>query len=209
VATLDQLPFRRIVMVRHGHYERTGELGDAAWTLSALGRQQAARAARRLVHVAAASDGRFEGVYASPWPRATETAEATGRLLELQSVKLKPYLREAPPLVGSDGLPPPLASHALPPSLEIERKLAVSQVDRVLARFFKVPTRTSLALVFTHGNLIRYVVARILNLPYEAWITMDISHCSFTDFRVFAGGYVVLAAYNETGHLPPSMITSS
>ena len=37
----------RVILVRHGHYERIGEEGDTVWGLTPLGRRQAVRTGRR------------------------------------------------------------------------------------------------------------------------------------------------------------------
>ena len=47
------------------------------------------------------------------------------------------------------------------------------------------------------------------DLPYEAWAMMDIAHCGLTELRVYSSGFEALISLNETGHLPPSMITTA
>lgn len=200
---------RRVVLIRHGHYERTGGLGDTVWGLSPLGRRQAVKAGKRLATIVESANGRFEGVYASPWPRATQTAEISARELDLQSVKIKPYLHEVVPLVDPDRPEFKLFPLGLTPTPSEERTTAHQQIERVRARFFKSPRRSSIVLIFTHGNLVRYLVTRVLGLAYESWTTMDIAHCSFTEIRVYTNGFEALIHFNETGHLPPSMITTS
>lgn len=202
-------PCRRILLLRHGHYERVGDLGDTVWSLSPLGRRQSVRLGRRLARIAEAAGGRLEGVYASPWPRATETAEIAAREMELTNIKLKPYLHELTPVVDPDR--PEMAMFPLGlPSTPTEAREAVhEQVERVRARFFKPPRRNSLLLLFSHGNLIRYLVTRTLKLDYEAWALMDIAHASVTEIRVYGNAFEALIAFNETGHLPPSMSTTS
>ncbi|MBC8067241.1 MAG: histidine phosphatase family protein, partial [Deltaproteobacteria bacterium] len=170
----------------------------------------AVRVGRRVAQLVAASTARFECVYASPWPRASQTAEIAARELDLGSVKIKPYLHEVVPVVD----PTRVDFGALPLGLERtspeEREIAHDQVEKVRGRFFKPAGRTStLVLLFTHGNLIRYLVSRTLRLPYEAWAMMDIAHCGLTELRVYSSGFEALISFNETGHLPPSMITTA
>ena len=205
----DEIVCRRVILVRHGHYERTPGLSDATWGLSPLGRRQAVKAGRRLTRILESAAGQFEGVYASPWPRASQTAEIAAREMALQSVKIKHYLHEVVPLVD----PERCTLDLFPPSLDrtgpAEREAAHRQVQRVRARFFKPTRRSSLVLLFTHGNLVRYLVTRVLGLPYESWASMDVAHCGFTEMRIYGGGFEALIHYNATGHLPPSMITTS
>lgn len=200
---------RRVFLMRHGHYERTGDLGDLAWGLSPLGRRQAVKVGRRLARIVDSASGRFEGVYASPWPRATQSAEIAGREMDLDNIRIKRYLHELVPLVDPDrpefkGLPLGLA--ATPSE---GRTFVDQQIEKIRDRFFKTPTRRSFVLIFAHGNLIRYLVARTLRLPYEAWAMMDIAHASITELRVYANGFEALISFNETGHMPPSMVTTA
>jgi broad specificity phosphatase PhoE len=200
---------RRVILVRHGHFERTPGLTDTSWGLSPLGRRQAVKAGHRLTRIVESANGSFEGVYASPWPRASQTAEIAARELALPSVKVKPYLHEVVPLVDPDRCKLEL----FPPGLErtgpSERDAAHRQVQRVRARFFRPARKSSLVLLFTHGNLVRYLVTRVLGLPYESWASMDVAHCGLTELRVYPNGFEALIHYNDTGHLPPSMITTS
>ncbi|MBX7081489.1 MAG: histidine phosphatase family protein [Nannocystaceae bacterium] len=205
----DEIACRRVILIRHGHYERTGGLGDTAWGLSPLGRRQAVRVGKRVAQLVTSSTARFEGLYASPWPRAAQTAEIAARELELASVKIKPYLHEVIPVVDParvDFGTLPLGLETTPPH---ERQAAHEQVEKVRDRFFRPPRRAALVLLFTHGNLIRYLVSRTLRLPYEAWAMMDIAHCGITELRVYGSGFEALVSFNETGHLPPPIITTA
>ncbi|MCA9711374.1 MAG: histidine phosphatase family protein, partial [Myxococcales bacterium] len=164
---------------------------------------------RRLAKVVDAASGRFEGVYASPWPRATQSAEIAGREMDLDNIRIKRYLHELVPLVDPalpefQGFPMGLEATPTEGRLFVDR-----QVEKIRSRFFRAPTRRSFVFVFAHGNLIRYLVARTLKLPYEAWAMMDIAHASITELRVYASGFEALISFNDTGHLPPSMVTTA
>lgn len=204
----DEVPARRLLLVRHGHYERVDELGDEVWGLSALGRRQAARTGRRLARLVPHFPGQFEGLYASPWPRAQQTAVISAHEMGVDRVRVKPYLCETVPLVprAADGV------SSMHPTLEItsdaERQDVCEQVRRVVARFFKGGSKPCTYLLFTHGNLIRYLLAETLGLPYEAWMRIAICHASITEIRVFPGHVPALISFNETSHLPPEMISS-
>jgi broad specificity phosphatase PhoE len=200
---------RRILLMRHGHYERTDNLGDTVWQLSTLGRRQAVRLGKRLTRVLEAADGSFEGVFASPWPRARETAEIAGREMDLPNIKLKPYLHELVPVVDPQRPQFAMFPVGLPATPTEGRQAVHAQVERVRERFFRPPRRSGLVLLFSHGNLVRYLVARTLQIDYEAWAMMDIAHASITELRVYANGFEALISFNETGHLPPSMISTA
>jgi broad specificity phosphatase PhoE len=201
--------FRRILLVRHGHYERTGGLGDAHWGLSPLGRRQSVRVGRRLNRVLDTTGGRFDGLYSSPWPRASQTAEVAAREMDLASVKVKPCLHEVIPIIDPRHAPTNLFPVGLPPTAPEERDAAAAQIEAVRSRFFRAPKRTTQVVLFTHGNLIRYLVTAVLGLPYEAWASMDVAHCGLSEIRIYGNGFEALVCFNETGHLPPSMITTT
>ncbi|EDM79017.1 putative phosphoglycerate mutase [Plesiocystis pacifica SIR-1] len=202
-----EVPARRLLLIRHGHYDRVDNLGDTVWGLSALGRRQAARTARRLDRLLAHFDGELEGVYSSPWPRALQTAEIAAHELGLDRVRVKSYLHEAIPLVRA--LPDGRSSHpTLPVTTDEDREIVSRQVARIVARFFKASTKPATYLLFIHGNLIRYLLAHTLGLPYESWMQIAIDHASVTELRVFPGDATALISFNETGHMPPEMISS-
>jgi serine/threonine-protein phosphatase PGAM5 len=202
-----EIPARRVLLVRHGHYDRVDDLGDEVWGLSALGRRQAARTGRRLARLINHFPGKLDGVYASPWPRAQQTAEIGAHELGIDRIRIKPYLHEAVPLVPAVGNGRS-AHPSLPVSTAAERLETARQVQRVAARFFRGGSRPCTYLLFTHGNLIRYLLAEVLGLPYEAWMRIAICHASITEIRVFPGDIPALISFNETGHLPPEMIST-
>lgn len=203
-----EIPARRVLLVRHGHYERVNNLGDEVWGLSTLGRRQAARTGRRLARLVHHFPGQFEGLYASPWPRAQQTAVIGAHELGVDRVRIKTYLRETIPLVSpaADGVS---SSHpSLAVSSAVDRLEVGAQVRRVFARFFKGGNKPCTYVLFTHGNLIRYLLTETLGLPYESWMRIAIYHASITEIRVFPGNIPALISFNDTGHLPPEMISA-
>ena len=193
-------------MIRHGHYERTGNLGDEVWGLSPLGRRQAARTARRLSKVVEPYRGSFEGIYSSPWPRALQTAEIAAHELEQHTVWVKPYLHECAALVPEDD--ERCRKLGLQPTPGPLVKAAEEAVGKIRSRFL-VPSRKDCTYVLSiHGNLIRYLVTTSIGLPMSSWMYMEIHHASITELRVYPGNVIALIRYNDTGHLPPNMVTS-
>jgi broad specificity phosphatase PhoE len=199
---------RRLFLVRHGHYDRVDELGDLVWGLSPLGRRQAVRTGRRLAQFIEPGAARLQGLYSSPWPRALQTAEIIARELAVSRVRIKPYLHEAVALMD----PLVIEPDSLPDGAQLtdddDRARVETQVDRVRGRFFRPPRRDETLVLVAHGNLIRYLLATTLGLPLDAWLDLDIAHASVTELRVFSDGHQGVGSYNETGHLPPALITS-
>lgn len=202
-----EVPARRLLLVRHGHYDRVDNLGDTVWGISPKGRRQAARTGRRLCRMVPTYGGKFEGIYVSPWPRAIQTAEIIAHELDLPKVRIKPYLHEIPALVPADEKGRSMHPN-IPPSSEGERAAAVEQLERIEARFFKASKSDATYVVVCHGNLIRYLVARTLGLPLESWMRMDIAHASITEVRIFPGNLCTLQSYNDTGHMPPELVST-
>lgn len=202
----EEVPARRVLLIRHGHYERTGELGDGVWGLSPLGRRQAARTGRRLARLVPTHPGPLAGIYTSPFPRAIQTAEIAAIEMDIETVRIKPYLHEAIALVPEGD--PRFTASGLRPTSEADRERTVQQLERIRSRFLQPTTRHSTTLLFCHGNLIRYLVAGALGLPLESWMRMEVHHAGITEFRVYPGPMVALISYNDTGHMPPSMVTS-
>ncbi|PRP99670.1 bifunctional RNase H/acid phosphatase [Enhygromyxa salina] len=203
----DELPARRLLLIRHGHYDRVDNLGDEVWGLSALGRRQAARTGQRLARLVNHFPGKLEGIYASPWPRAMQTAEISAHQMGVDRVRVKKYLHETIPLVPA--APNGGSTHpGLPITNAADRHEVTAQISRIVGRFFKGGNKPCTYLLFTHGNVIRYLLTESLGLPYETWMRIAIYHASITELRVFPGNGTALIAYNETGHLPPEMITA-
>lgn len=201
----DELPCRRVLLVRHGHYQvPEGQPGEKG-TLTPLGRRQASRVGKRLARLLHASSPKFEGLYASPWTRAAETAQIVALEVGEKRVRVKPYLHECTPLISEDSL----LGDGSETSTMRDRQQVTRQIDRVHDRFLSTPTKASTVIIVAHGNLIRYLVARTLQLPPESWMYMDISHCSITELRVYVTGFQALISFNETGHLPPTLITAT
>ena len=51
--------------------------------------------------------------------------------------------------------------------------------------------------------------AKTLGLPFSMWSQMECHHASITEFRIYPGDHPALMTYNDTGHMPPSMVTSA
>lgn len=204
-----EVVYSRIILVRHGHYERVGEQGDTVWGLTPLGRRQAVRTGRRLAQLLDAAQGRFEGLFSSPWPRALQTAEIAAHELHIDRIKVKPYLHEVLPIIDADRIAEFGAHPGLPFTTAEERAVTVKQIEKVRERFFRPPRSNNVSVIFTHGNLIRYLVTHALRLPFEAWSRFDCCHCGITELRVYPEEFEALIGYNDTGHLPPSLITTA
>ena len=64
-------------------------------------------------------------------------------------------------------------------------------------------------IVVCHGNVIRYMTLRALQLPPEAWLRLCTFNCSVTYLVVRPTGSVSLRALGDVGHLDPPLVTFS
>mmetsp|Transcript_59238 Transcript_59238/g.183988 ORF Transcript_59238/g.183988 Transcript_59238/m.183988 type:complete len:110 (-) Transcript_59238:19-348(-) len=69
------------------------------------------------------------------------------------------------------------------------------------------PDEASVEIVVSHGNLIRYLVCRALQLPPTAWSRLAAFHCAVTWIDVDSEGGVALREFGGVGHLPPELMT--
>ena len=143
--------------------------------------------------------------------RTLETAKIAARELRMRqdSILIREYLHEVMPLVDPEVSPDYGMHPGIPVTSKQDRELTVAQVARVREAFFSTPTRTSTVVLFTHGNLIRYLVTGVFKLPFEAWNRLDIAHAGITELQVFPEAFEALITFNDTGHMPVSMITTA
>lgn len=57
-------------------------------------------------------------------------------------------------------------------------------------------------IIVCHGNIIRYMFCRALQLPPECWLRMSIFNCSLTYIMIPANGYATCRFLGDIGHLP-------
>ncbi len=83
-----------------------------------------------------------------------------------------------------------------------------AQLGRLASRLL-VPAagRDRQELVVAHGNVIRWLVTRVLGVDPESWLVMSIGHASLTVLRIEPTGEARLLALGDVGHLPPNLQT--
>lgn len=180
---------RTLLLVRHGQYDLT-----SGGKLTQLGREQAAVTGRWIsTHL----EGRqADALWSSTLPRARETAGIIAQSLAPSKVRPVSVLRE--------GIYSKIKGFDIPPE---ERTADRSRADAAYARFFRTSKTDRLDIVVCHGNLIRYLVCRAIDIPVGRWIRMNSHHCSLTRILVRDTGAVRVVSYNETAHLPPPFVT--
>jgi serine/threonine-protein phosphatase PGAM5 len=196
------MSLRTLYLIRHGQYD-TGVAHRDGGNLTQLGIEQAKYAAK------AFANHPIDAIYASTMTRAVETANIIAQSvnLEYQTFDL---LREAIP-----SIPPRIAEHILAlmqndPSfthetIHEERKRA----DAAFEHFFTAPESDEPVheLLVCHGNILRYLTCRALDINVDTWAKMNINHCAITSISVDSQGRMRLVTHNETRHLPPQYVT--
>ncbi|KAG5489573.1 hypothetical protein GH5_00449 [Leishmania sp. Ghana 2012 LV757] len=110
----------------------------------------------------------------------------------------------------------PQLRERIPCAVEPVRSFTASAEDMrvaeaVFERYFHRPvdSGTSVEVIVGHGNMIRYLTMRALQLPPEAWLRTSLPHCSVTTITIRGTGHVSLVGMGSYGHLPPDMVTVS
>eukprot|EP00930_Biecheleria_cincta_P085330 TRINITY_DN74723_c0_g1_i1.p1 TRINITY_DN74723_c0_g1~~TRINITY_DN74723_c0_g1_i1.p1 ORF type:complete len:314 (-),score=58.32 TRINITY_DN74723_c0_g1_i1:59-1000(-) len=191
----------RSVGRRHLIFVRHAQPGDGK-PLSVLGERQAELTAARL----AKQFGPEAVVFHSGAAEAKATAETIGRVLGKAKVKESPLLREGIPLVPS---PSPEGLESLP---EEELFCDAARAEGALRAHLWRPTgqqpeKTSVEVVVGHGNMIRYLVCRCLQLPPTAWSRMAANHGTVSWLEIGSDGSVLLREFGSAGHLSKDLLT--
>ena len=185
-----QPQFKKILnFVRHGNYEPDHSGGK----LTALGRKQVVRLARRLNELRLWP---IERIDTSPWGRAVETAQIIADQMGGLEVQKRPFLHEVHP-TGSPNIAVPLKIRAI----------GKENLDITLKHYFRPPRSMQQWVIVSHGGLIRALVCRVLEVRLTAHVRMETYEASITSFLVPSEGKPQLITYNDTGHLPAPMIS--
>ena len=184
---------RTLYLIRHGSYapdpKADPKLGPG---LTPLGIAQARLVAARL---ASTSTG-FDSMTSSPMTRAKETAAVVHAHLSGVPLDYSADLAECTPP----------AFRTLEEEKPEEMARCASRIDGVFAERF-VPARGARRneIIVAHGNVIRYLVTKALNVDTKAWLGMSVAHTSLTIIRVRPDGRMSVLAVGDVGHVPPNM----
>lgn len=206
----------RLLLARHG--QTTGNvdrrLQGAEDPLTPLGHRQARELASHL-----AGRGDVAALYASPYVRARETADAVGAALGLDPI-LRPELAELD--VGTaagyrfddwvEEFPEEAeqfrtggVNYAWPGG-ESGRQLgerAAREIDRIMEEHRE---EEGAVVVVSHGGALAWMLVHLLREPGDEWPSehLNLDNCSVTEVEVRnADSPAIVLRRNETGHLTP------
>lgn len=186
-------PIRTLYLIRHGEYVHDDACNEyTGCDLDALGREQAALVAARLK----AMPVTFSSLQCSPMTRARQTADIIAASFPGLAPVQCDDIHECTPTTRSrkvmDGLKPGEAD-----SCDAQLKAAAARL--------LVPATAGHdehAIVVCHGNVIRWLVCRVLDVDPQAWLGMSIANCSVTVVQVKADGAMKLISFADSGHIP-------
>lgn len=189
---------RRIIyLIRHGQaaYAETTPK-DMHGYLTDLGQQQALLTAQRLSQLPIAT------IHHSDLKRAAQTAKLIASKLPDVALQSTPLLRECIPC-----LPKRAATWMMNFSPETLRE-GQHWVEQVFAQYFtKCEQGDRHDVLVCHGNILRYLICRALQVAPEVWNHADIHNCGISEVAIDRHGEMLLVSHNDTGHLPYSMRT--
>lgn len=192
---------RHLILIRHGQYNLDGQT-DQERFLTKLGTLQAEYTGRRLQEL----NLPYTNMVRSTMTRAQETGTIISQFLPKVAVSHCDLLREGAPIPPE----PPLGSDTP------ERYKFFEDGARIEAAFRKYFHRAdpdqqedSYHILVCHGNVIRYLVCRALQVPAEAWLRLSLNHASITWISISPSGRCVLRALGDTGFMPVSALSST
>ena len=82
------------------------------------------------------------------------------------------------------------------------------QLENAFAEFFvPSPDTDRHEILVCHGNVIRYLVTKVMKVDPHSWLQISVGNCSITVIRIKADGSFKLLGVGDVGHLPPNLQT--
>ncbi|XP_064621018.1 serine/threonine-protein phosphatase PGAM5, mitochondrial-like isoform X2 [Lineus longissimus] len=191
---------RHLILIRHGQYNLNGE-EDIDRTLTALGREQADFAGRRLSELKLP----YDKIIHSTLARAVETADIIHKHLPHLAMIEDPILVEGAPIP-----PEPPIGHWKPEAQQFHEDGA--RIEAAFRKYFHRAdpdqNKDTYEVIVFHANVIRYFVCRALQFPPEAWLRLSLYHASITYMTIRPSGRVGLRTLGDAGFLPADKLTT-
>jgi len=189
---------RTVYLVRHGQYDHADERDEFAGKgLVPLGIAQARLLAARLK----AMPVEFTSLTSSTMTRARQTALVLRREFPGLELKQSQWICEC--------TPPTWRKDVMAETSAAEKEECVKNIEQFFKESFNPApdARDRNDIVVCHGNVIRYLVAKALQVDTMSWLQMSISNCSLTVIRINPDGTMKLDAFGDYGHIPENMRT--
>ena len=188
---------RTIILIRHGQYSAAKD--DSPEALTPLGKQQAKYAGKRLLDYP-----KIDKFIVSTMPRALETCEILTRHCSYRGIiERTDLLRECVP-----GFPKKLRKkYGFTDTARLHRDQRT--LDKAFKKYFTIPKQDSVLVLVCHGNVIRYLIAKFLEVDTLTWRQMDITQCGISVVQIRNKGdhKKMLISHNDVGHIPAAKRT--
>jgi serine/threonine-protein phosphatase PGAM5 len=189
---------RTIYLIRHGEYniddERDAFVGKE---LTPLGVAQARLLSTRLK----AMSVHFNSLISSTMTRARQTAMVINQEFPELELKQDSLICECTPPTWREDIMAGVDT--------TEKEQCVANIEEAFSKYF-VPSpdeKDRHDLIVCHGNVIRYLVTKVLNVDTMSWLQMSITNCSLTIVRIKHDGTMKLDTFSDYGHIPENMRT--
>ena len=185
----------RVVIVRHGQAHGEPLPGEIGRPLTALGRKQADRVAKRL------SKEHLDHIYSSDLSRAYHTAQAIRRFHKNTPFTVTKDIRE---ITNYHHQPGPT-----PRRKEVQTVVQQERgaVERFLRRLVRQHRSGEQVLLVTHGNLTQLLIAKLAGVNPKRSIPIGTSNTSVTILTLQGGSLRLVNLANCVRHLLPRQIT--
>ena len=217
---------RILHLIRHAQIDLTRTPPTRqGWSLTPLGQQQAFRTAQRLSQLP------ITAIHCSTYPRTLETAQILASQLNNVPIQSSESLCECVPAVPQSFRawhaatriePPDQHRYEVPPAMRpwlniwthyvsFESVAAgEAQGQQAFETYFHAPhDQVEHEVIVSHGNLLGYFLCRVLHLPTDAWMQLDMYNCALSEVRIDAAGEMRLLSFNDTDHLPYELRTDN
>ena len=194
----DENGTRTVYLIRHGDYNQTDETDEFTGNeLTPLGIAQARLLASRLETMSV----KFTSLTSSTMTRARQTAMVINEDFPELELKQDELICEC--------TPPSWRKDIMAGVDTTERELCAANIEQAFKKYF-IPSpdkNDRHDLLVCHGNVIRYLVTKVLNVNTMSWLQMSISNCSLTIIHIKSDGTMKLDTFGDYGHIPENMRT--
>jgi len=189
---------RTLYLIRHGEYN-SSDTSDAkiGKGLTPLGIAQTRLLSTRLKSMSV----EFTSLISSTMTRARQTAMVINHEFPELELKQDELICEC--------TPPTWRKDIMAGVDTTEKEVCVSNIEKAFNKYF-IPSpdkNDRNDLIVCHGNVIRYLVTKVLNVNSMSWLQMSITNCSLTIIRIKSDGTMKLDTFSDYGHIPENMRT--
>lgn len=192
---------RYIYLIRHGQYDLTGrEKGE----LTDAGHEQALLTGHSLREVP------FSSITSSTVVRAVQTAQIIAEMFPGLPLYQDEDLCECIPAVPADY--EDYFRRFFPEHTPERITNCTSTLTSAFGAYFVPPEPGEgdvYDMIVCHGNVIRFFISQVLQPASRFWLRFQINHCGISRVSVDSEGQATVISHNDTGHLPPDLLTEN